>query len=230
MSVLSVARDASLKVGIERPEVLFASTDRTMLELQAGLNAAAEQIRDEYDWQALLKPATVTGDGALTAFPLPDDYYRMARKAELWNSTGPGWRVAPVDPEAFLERSNWTLGVLDAYWSIFGGALNIAPARSISETIRYLYISKNIVRPASGPLKAEFTNDDDTFVLDERLLRLCFITNWKRDKGFDYASEQNEYEIALNYAQSADRGPRIRRDNGHRSFVGAVPAWPWELG
>lgn len=230
MTILSVVQSAALVVGIERPDMVFASTDRTAQEVQEAINASLYQILDDYDWQALIKPATVTGDGTATSFPLPDDYYRMTRLAELYNSSGLAWRVTPVSPEAFLMRSTMALNGYDAHWSIFGNAINIGPARPTGEAIKFLYVSKNAVRDQASAPKDAFTADTDTFVLPERLLRLCFIANWKRNKGVDYASDLNEYEIALSYATAADKGTQISRSGTPNSFRGAVPAWPWNLG
>jgi len=230
MTVLQVVQDASLRIGIERPTVLFASTDRTMFEVQEAINAAAQQILDDYDWQALTKTATITGDAVTTAFPLPDDYYRMTRKTEMWSSAGPGWRLEGVTPEDFLALDASTLNVWLGYWAIFGNAMNIEPVRPIGETAKYLYINKNCVTPAAGAAKAEFTADDDTFVLNERLLKLCFIAKWKQAKGFDYAADQNDYEIALNYAMARDKGTRIIRSGTGLRGPGIGVAWPWELG
>jgi hypothetical protein len=65
------------------------------------------------------------------------------------------------------------------------------------------------VTPSSGSAKAAFTADDDTFVLDERLLTLDCIWRWKAQKGLEYAEHMQNAEIARSKAISDDKGPRI---------------------
>lgn len=231
MTILEVVQRASMRLGFERPDVVFSSTDRTMLEVQDAVNEAALKILNDFDWQALTKTATITGDAVTTAFPLPDDYYRMTKTAELWTNAGPGWDIQGVTPEEYLSLDSLTFATWKAYWAIFGNALNIQPVRPTSETIRYMYINKNCVTPSAGSAKPEFTADDDSFVLDERLLRLCFIATRKQNKGFDYAADLNEYEMALSNLSAADKGTRFVRSRSSRLASNTRPAWPFgELG
>lgn len=230
MTVLSIIQDASNVIGIERPDQVFSSDTRTMREVQEAINEAARQVLNDYDWQALTKTASIAGDGSSTAFPLPTDYFRMTKTTELWSNQAPGWNIVAVEPSQYLALDATTITTWQGYWSIFGNNLNIMPARASGETVRFLYINKNFANSSGGTPKASFTADDDTFVLDDRILRLCFIAQWKANKGVDFAADQNSYEMALNYAQSRDKGTKIVRGRGGSIMPGTRIAYPWPLG
>lgn len=228
MSVLTVTQQAALVLGIERPEILFADTSRTALELQDAVNMAAQQIVDDFDWQALTKTATLAGDDVTTALPLPTDYRRMMRTAEVWTDTGPSRVVEPLSPEEYLAVELDTFSGWAAYWAVFGNALNVQPARATGENVRFMYISKNWAQSGSV-VKASFTLDDDTFLLDERLLRQCLVYRWKQAKGFDYAADLNDYEQTLSYLTAQDKGTQIIRRSNYGGTFNVRPALPWGL-
>lgn len=204
MTVLSVIKDVALLVDLEQPSVVYSSTDRTWLEMGAMANTCARQILEEYDWQRLIKTATLTGDGALTAFSLPADYDRMVRDANLW---GPTWTFYPSqqvgDFNQWLQLQSYAIETWEPRWAVFGGNLNIMPVMANGETLNYGYISNAIVNGADS---TQFTADTDTFVLDERLLKLSMIWNWKKAKGFDFQAEAAEYSEAIGRARFKDKG------------------------
>lgn len=205
MTVLSTVQAASLSLGLEVPSVLFSNTERTWVEMRTLVNECARQILDEYDWSALKATATVTGDGVSTAFDLPSDYSRMVQDANLW---GPSYTFYPAqqiqDFNFWLEMLMWDPDTWNQRWSVFGGKLNIVPVLPLGETLVYGYITDNIVS-GGGDV---FNDDTQTFVLDERLLKLSIIWNWKKAKGQDYAAELQEYENDANRAKFRDVGAR----------------------
>lgn len=207
MNVLQIAQRASLLLDLERPTALFASTDRTMLEFADTVNVAAQQIMDDYDWSALIRTATVTGTGAQTAFPLPDDFSRMVRDASLLGVTLQWYPAQQMqDYNRWLELETYTdLQTWDQRWMVFGGQLNLRPALPNAEVLRYGYITKNIVNGADPTM---FTADTDTWLLDDELLRLSIVWNWKQAKGFDFQAELAKYAEQLEKLRFRDVGSR----------------------
>lgn len=213
MTVLSVIQSSATVLGTEIPSVVFTNTTRTWIEMQTMVNACARQILEEYDWSRLKKVATITGDDARIEFPLPDDYDRMVKDAGLWGRSFilyPTQQVA--DTNVWLELLSYPIAPFQPRWSLFGGNINILPPLPASTPLSYSYVSNNIV---NGD-KLEFTADTDTFTLDERLLRLCLIYNWKMQKGEDYVSELQQYQDALGRATYKDTGSRQNIVTGGR--------------
>lgn len=219
MTILDIIRSASLSIDVERPQAVFADTGRTMLELADTANTAALQILDDYDWQRLIRTATITGTGAITAFPLPADYSRMVKDASL---VGPNWTFYPAqqmqDFNHWLELLNYDIETWQQRWMVFGGNLNIMPVLPASETLTYGYISNSIV---TGSDPTTFTADTDGFVLDDELLRLGIIWNWKKSKGFDFAAELAQYQERLEKLRFRDVGSRQTIISGRNRY-----RWP----
>jgi hypothetical protein len=174
MTVLQVAQRAALRCGLEVPSVFFTNQTRTWQEMQVLVNDCARQILDEYDWQALKKVATITGDGVLTEFPMPDDYDRMVRDAHMWTNFTPFWnaqQVSSVDSWLAMEESGFFSMVVPV-WIIFGNLFHVRPALDTPDTLKYFYVSKFVVSDNGSPvgISETFTADTQSFVLDERLL------------------------------------------------------------
>lgn len=217
MTVLSVVQSACTVLDLEQPTVLYSSTDRTWVEMGVLVNTCAQQILEEYEWQRLIKTHVVTGDGSATAFPLPDDYDRMVKDANLW---GTEWTYYPAqqvqDFNYWLELQSYAVETWEPRWSLFGGNLNIMPILSAGNTLTFGYISNAIVNNGAASV---FAADTDTFVLDERLLRLSIIWNWKKAKGFDFQVEAAEYAEAMNRARFKDVGARQSIINGRGTYL-----------
>lgn len=218
MTVLSVVQSFATKVGIEVPTSLFAQADRTSLEVKETANECARIVADAADWGILKKIATITGDGVTESYPLSTmvtDYRRMLKKGNLWldpNPNLPFMQFNDVDEWLGLEVGTYT--PFYGGWIIYGGELHIRQGGSLNglddgAIVKFPYISKNIVRASNGTLKDSFTADTDTFLLDERLLKLCMIWSYRASKMQPYGQEMDDYETALAIERGADRGPRV---------------------
>jgi hypothetical protein len=211
MTILSVIRNVTMFISLSRPDVVFSSTEREHLELQALANKSAQYIAGDYEWQALKTMATLAGDGATMAFPFPNDYERMLKKAELWSSRLATPLTHVVETDHWLELDIRQFGFAAGAWSIFGDRINIKPAPVSGEVVKFFYMSSKWASDNAGVPKVAFTNDDDDFRLSERLLGLCMVWQWKAAKKLPYAQEQDDYENEKEKLIAADKGSRILR-------------------
>lgn len=82
--------------------------------------------------------------------------------------------------------------------------------------------------------KPAFTQDDDVFVLSERLLTLSLIWRWRAQKRMEYSEDLTNFEVALDAAATRDKGARILAvgaERGRQGFgAGASMAYPGVLG
>jgi hypothetical protein len=211
MTVLSAVVEASKFIGVDVPEVLFASTERENIELASLAQEMAERIANGHDWNVLARVHTITGDGSTTAFDLPSDYDRMLVKSQVWSSS----LETPLSPVSDLDR--WLELEVQSFdfvinaWTIYGGQMHIKPALATGVTAKFYYISDLIATPAIGANKAVFDTDTDTFRLDERLLKLGIIWRWKEAKGQPYAEWMADYEELKERLVSRDRGSKMIR-------------------
>jgi hypothetical protein len=210
MTLLSVIRDVCSAVGVTVPQSVFSNIagNRTMTEMVSLANEMAQRIAyDTRDWQQLRKLQTYAGDDVTTAFDLPENFKRMLLKSNLWRSSAP---MCPMDfipdTDDWVQRRarNW-LNSSYGEWTLYGGQLHIVPELTIDETAFFAYLDKNCIRLASGGYGDSFLTDSDSFALDERLLKLGLIWQWKASKGGAYAEDMSNYGDALARISGADQ-------------------------
>jgi len=80
-------------------------------------------------------------------------------------------------------------------------------------TATFVYLDKNCVVLASGGFGDRFMADGDSFRLDERLLKLGMIWQWKALKGSPYAEDMGTYSDALANMMGRDSPSPIIVDN-----------------
>lgn len=230
MTVLSAVQGACRVIGLTPPDVLIGSTDRKYLELAAVAQEVAERIASGHDWQLLRKIKTITGDGLTEDFDLPTDYGRMLVNSSLWSDriNGRFSHIADVDRWLGLDIQNTDM-VLNA-WTIYGGQLHIKPAPETDELVKFFYVSNLIIAPSVGTAyKATFTADTDLFRLDETLLKLGIIWQWRANKGFPYAEDMTNYEELKERLIVRDKGSKIVGIGAPRLPSGVNIAYPWSL-
>ena len=231
MTLLSVVKDVCAVVGVTVPQSVFSNItgNRTMQEMLALANEMAQRIAyDNRDWTKLRTMATFTGDGTTTAFPLPANYKRMLLTSNVWRSTSTDAPMHFVsDTEEWMQRrisnaSDWAGGE----WTMLGGNMVIYPVMPVGQTAMFGYLDKNCIKLASGGRGDVFMGDDDTFVLDERVLKLGMVWQWKAQKGASYAEDMGTYGDALGYAMGHDSPAPIILG---RKLISASVAYPWPV-
>lgn len=259
MSLITVVRDVCAVVGIALPSSIFAglSSSRTQQELLACANEMAQRIAyDNRDWTVLRAQATFTGDAlapdpdgnvfGTTAFQLPANYKRMLLTADVWRSTSTQQPMTFIpDTNEWMRRRLANESESWGEWTMLGGKMHIWPpmagpidgAPAVKAT--FAYLDKNCIMMGEDPsplslYNDKFTTDADMFRLDERLLKLGMIAQWKAQKGAPYSEDLATFGDALTTAMGKDSPSPIliqRRPsswNARIAYPGQVsgPVWP----
>ncbi len=213
-------------LGIEPPDTLYSSSDRTAQELAEVANAAADMITRAHRWRKLVQRATYTGDGSTVDYDLPDDYGFMPDDQQVWSSTAqiPMIAVQSLDDWMAMDVRNFNPGT--NAWIMYGQQIHFVPALDDGEVAQHFYQSTASVQPASGTAKSTFTLDTDTFRIDDELLKKAIIYLWKEDKGLPYAEFQNDYEMLKEKLIARDKGATIMRQGRARWPKDASMAFP----
>lgn len=220
MTVLSVIQNVCLVVAIDRPDQVFASTDREMQEMARLANEIADRLMLGYDWQALQTIKTYTGDSVSEGFDLPDDYDRMVEGASLWSSRWT-WAFNHINsPDTWLEYQVVPYTFVNGNWMVFGDQLHVLPIMQTTETVKFFYVSENIVADAGGTPKAQFDADDDTFRVSEKLLELGMTWQWRANKGLPYQEDMANFERYLN--------KRMKKDAGSNPIISGTKGFNWK--
>jgi hypothetical protein len=242
MSLLTVVQGVCAAVGVEIPiSSVFTNinANRTMQEMLALANEMAQRIAYDAgrDWgilkKSVLLPGTDLNPDPLitelqTAFILPADYKRMLLTSGVWLSTTTQQpMVFFSDTEEWLaRRANNETGSWGE-WTIYGGEMHIWPAMAVGTSARFVYLSKNCIALASGGYGDTFMADTDSYRLNERLLKLGMIYQWKAHKGSPYAEDMGSFSDALAMEMGHDKPSPI--------IIGRVPmssanvAYPWPV-
>lgn len=213
MTILSVAQDAAVKLNRARPSSLFSpSLDVSFAAelLLAAKDTAESLVKEDHDWRDLTTLGTCQGDGATVSFPLATvapGYERLIKTAKLHslrfrNAT---FRPAKDLDEWLFIKDNLLVGS-PGNWVLLDGSIQIFPAMPVTDTARFFYISNRYALSGGGIPQSAFLADTDTFVLDERLLRLGIIWRWRADKRLEYAEDLKNYEIAKSAAMGSGKG------------------------
>jgi hypothetical protein len=212
MTLLSVCQDVCKVIGLDPvPSAVASNTDREYVELLHVANEMAKRISRGHDWQKLSAIQTMTGDGTTEDFDLPSDYDRMLVKAQVWSSDLET-ALSPIsDLDKWLEMDVQSFDFVINAWTLYGGQMHIKPALTSGITAKYFYQSSNIVLDVGQTPKALFTADDDTFRLDEQVLKLGMIWQWRANKGLPYDEDMMNYEQALEREVLRDKGSRMLR-------------------
>lgn len=235
MSLLTMVQNASVSLGLASPSsVVGNSTQVQMLSL---MQLEGQDLRSRGQWNALKRICTFTlstsdvNQGAFNSdivtagdfdYMLGDTFWNLTLKQMIW---GP---MNEVSQEQLIA-----IGVAGPYqqWVSLGGDLYIYPQPGSADSATFQYMSTFYAKAANGTLKASFTVDTDTGVLDESIMTLGLIWRWKRANGFDYAQEFNTYEKRIQDALSRDAaGKRIYMDQPHYPPFGIiVPPGSWPV-
>jgi len=193
-------------------------------------NEMAQRIAyDNREWTLFRNVGTLVGDGATTAFPLPANFKRLLLTTNLWRST------SALTPMRFVpDFDDWNnrrqQNIYSGYgeWTMYGGNIVIAPVLATGQEATYGYLDKNCITTSGGGVTDAFTSDNDSFRLDERLLKLGMIWQWKSQKGAAYNEELGTYSDAMAVAMGADSPAPILIGRQPIS-VTASTAYPWPV-
>ena len=232
MTLLTVVQDVCAVVGVVAPTSVFSgiNANRTMYEMLALANEMAQRIAyDTKDWTKLKKVQSFPGDGTTEAWPLPANFKRLLLTTNVWRSTSAMQPMAFVpDLDQWLQRRFLNHSNAWGEWTMYGGLLYIWPILPATETATFSYLDKNCISLASGGVGDSFLSDNDVFLIDERLLKLGMIWQWKAQKGAAYSEDMATYGDALTTLIGKDSPSPILTGRYPVSNMARV-AYPWPV-
>lgn len=232
MTVLSACQSAMVRLVGRKPTTIFGSQDQMEVEIADLATDVAVDIMKAHDWRALTTLHTLTGDGVETEFELPSDFDRIVLAQRVTDTNNWLWgysAVQSLDEWMTITNSGFA-AITPGWWIILAGKMQFSPAPTSGAPARLAYISNNIGRSATDAAISAFSKDDDSFVLEDRLLTLGLIWRWKAQKGLEYAEDMASYEAALSQNAARDKGSQAIRKGLPNRLPGTYSAWPWPLG
>jgi hypothetical protein len=154
--------------------------------------------------------ASGTGTGAIvlaqTAYSLPPDFERITNRTQ-WDKTKRWESLGPEDAQQWQWlKSGYISTGPRIRWRILDNQYQIWPPMNTQEYLGWEYKSKGWARSAAGVVKNSFTADNDTTVLDDRLIVLSTKLKYFQVKSFDTTALQQDYMRYLSVCKAQDKG------------------------
>jgi hypothetical protein len=172
----------------------------TLLHSGPQATFAAERAANPSAWTPGEYPAN---------FQVPADYKRMLLTSNIRRSTSPASVLSFVpDTDHWIERRLMQATSPHGEWTfVSNNTIQVSPSLRGAETLTFPYLEKNCIALYSTGFATgsdTFQNDGDQYRLDDRLLKLGMIWQWKALKGSPYAEDMSNYETALARVAGAD--------------------------
>jgi len=154
--------------------------------------------------------ASGTGTGAVvlaqTAYTLPPDFERITDRTQ-WDKSK-HWEA--LGPESAQQWQWLKSGYISTgpriRWRILDRQFQIWPPMNTNEYLGWEYRSKGWARAVDNTVKNSFTEDNDTAILDDRIIVLGTKLKYWSIKGFDTTTLMQEYQRYLSIAKANDKG------------------------
>ena len=225
-TILNIIKEACPHIGLKQPTAVFASTTQEHIELAELANDCAHDLMECYEWEALITLATYTGDGSTIEYSLSSDFDRFPEDMSIWSSALETPLTHIVDLNQWLGLEVQSFDFVINAWIKFNEKIHIKPALASGVTAQYYYVSNLVVNPDAGTAATDFSDDSDTFLLSDRLLKHNIIWRWKKKKGLEYAEELATFEELKSRLIAKDKGSRTLTIGQPRFPKGLQVAYP----
>jgi hypothetical protein len=206
MTLLSIVRNASDRIGIARPTTAYASTDQQVLQLVSLAQQEGIELAKRHTWQALTTEKTFTSvAAAVQTSAIPSDFDRIIDDT-FFNRTQKRRLKGPLTPQEWQFAQGVIATTIIEAFRIRGDDILVTPTPSAGNTMAYEYVSKNWCEPSVGTAQAAWAADADVGILSEELMTLGLIWRWQKAKSLDYAESFRTYEMQVTNAISRDGG------------------------
>jgi hypothetical protein len=204
MSLLSIARDVAIEVGLSQP-VSAVDNSQNAIDLTYAIYRAGHLTAQEHDWSRLQVAGEITGDGVTAAWPLPSDFDRFSGKQRLMRQGQSLYSYSPLLTPADVTYYR-AVAITGMTYRLYRRGLNLVfdPVIITGQKVFFEYQSKSWVLPQSGMAKDRPNLDNDNFLIDEVLLTMGAVWQWRKMKKLDFEAEQQEWLRLLNLRASTE--------------------------
>jgi hypothetical protein len=201
--------NGSLILEVE-PGVDITAVDRQWQVTGNNINQDTNVVSVSGQTITISQQASGTGTGAIvlaqTAYSLPPDFERITNRTQ-WDKTKRWEALGPEDAQQWQWlKSGYIATGPRIRWRILDNQFQVWPPMNTQEYLGWEYKSKGWARSAAGVVKNSFTADNDTSVLDDRLIVLSTKLKYFQIKSFDTTSLQQDYMRYLSVCKAQDKG------------------------
>ncbi|MBR9900410.1 MAG: hypothetical protein GYB19_10170 [Rhodospirillales bacterium] len=231
MTLLTICQAVADEVQIQRPSVVFGSSDEGARKLLRIAQKVGSKIALSVNWFSLRKELTFTSvAGETQTGILPSDFNRFIAET-FWNRSTTQLITGPISPVQWQDlKANTYTGT--PKFTQRGTSISILPALSAGADLAFEYISKNwIDTDSDGEGDASsWTADANDVVIDEELLTLGIIYQFLESEGQPSSMAASDFINRMNdLVDNEDASPGVLSvgdlfGQGGRHFGGAPSA------
>jgi hypothetical protein len=201
--------NGSLTLEVE-PGVDITAVDRQWQVTGNNINQDTNVVSVSGQTITISQQASGTGTGAIvlaqTAYSLPPDFERITNRTQ-WDKTKRWEALGPEDAQQWQWlKSGYISTGPRIRWRILDNQFQVWPPMNTNEYLGWEYKSKGWVRSPTGVVQNSFTADNDTTVLDDRLIVLSTKLKYFQVKSFDTTALQQDYMRYLSVCKAQDKG------------------------
>ena len=196
MNILEIVQEVAARMNEPTISDVFDTTNNQANMYLASANKMARDIAKRHSWGALTIPVEFETIEGLQEYPLPCDFQNILTD-NLYNSTKQ-WaipRETSSRAEAYISTggTSWS----DAHYRIVRDKIRFTVEADAEDTIRYEYKS-NAIANCSDQYNDSFTDNDDTYLIDDETLIKGMVFDITRKYGFpDAEYMKSEYELEI---------------------------------
>ena len=218
MTLLTICQDAANIIGITAPNSVTASTDTSVIQLEASVNQEGRAQVQKYGWQVLVKEAshtTLAAESQGTMISIASDFGRFSNNT-MWNRTTNRRYYGPITDSEWQRILAVVSGGITNYFRIRGGNLLMHPTPTAGESVKFEYVSKYWVDTTGGSTADadKFSGDSQTTVLEEELIVLGVVWRFLKLKGLPYDQQYVDYTNRVSEYTGHDGASPILRMGG----------------
>lgn len=209
MNLLEIVNQCCVRCG--DPTVRSAtSNEDNSLEWFGYVSQAAVAIPDAHNWSALTKDFTFITSGNKDTYPLPDDFDDMGTY-NIYNLTNRRYIPCAGNDKELWKQATHNISQSSIRFRIMGGNIVFTYPIEDGLTLKFTYMSNKPVKytDSNGVVtyKENFSNDDDTYLLDNELLILKAIALRAKNLGLPEAQlREQDYQERLESKMVKDGG------------------------
>lgn len=213
-----ILNDVALDLGLGTATDPMTSTETHFKQLRNALRSAGQALAEDFEWRHLTVEAILTKSGGTWTLPtgwsdatgdvlnLPADWVGLAPRTG-WDRTNGNPLGGPMDGEIWQCQRAGPGPLVYANFRLDTNQIRFLPVPLGDRTIALEYYSRSWVRPAANGLGTGNTLGPagwdepaaaaDVVLFDRRLITALTKLYWKRERGFDTASAEQEATRAM---------------------------------
>lgn len=229
MNVLQIANQCCYRCSDPTLRSLFQDEDNAR-EWLGYISQACAAIPDAHNWSALTKDYIIHTAGNTDTYDLPDDFDDISTYY-LYNLSNMRFIPSAGNDQELWKQASHNRSQSSIRFRIMGGKIVFTYPIEDGLTLKFTYQSskpvKNVDSDGVVTYKETFTQDDDTFLLDDELLILKAVALRAKNLGLQEAPlREQDYQERL-LSKMVKDGSNIKFNMFVEPFINKTTPLEW---